>query len=166
MKTKKYAISSVPNILPEVCARIIMLSSGSIPNLSVKTSVKSYLKVGRMVLTTSLLSTHQPPSTWQSTLLAILICQRYYALNLPAHSICRVKSHVSDIARVIKRNYSQMSLTELMDTLNLMLPLNLPYMFNLPVLLKTDTSLSAEAGALFLILKNYEYIRLRSILKK
>ena len=164
-ENKTSVISSVPSIAPKVCVRIITLSSGLIPNTSPENSEKSYLKVGRMVLSTIHLSTHQPPTMWQNTLLAILVCQRFYSLNLPVHSTSKVKSHVSDLVRLIQRNYSKMSLMELMDTLNLTLPLNLPYMFNLPVRLRCDTSQSVKAGALYLILKNYEFIRLQSTLK-
>lgn len=83
---KRFVISSAPSMVLAHYVRIIMVCFSSIPKLSAESSVRSYVKLGRMVIKTTALSTHQPPRMWRNTLMAILVCLKFYSLNIRSRS--------------------------------------------------------------------------------
>lgn len=106
------------------------------------------------------------PRMWRNTLMAILVCLKFYSLNIRSRSTSQVKTLVSDIARMMRKKYLKTSLLELTDIINSTKIPNNFILLHLPVMLKIDTSRNVEDLALYLILKNYEYTLMRTTLQK
>ena len=147
-------------------ARIIMPYYGMTRKNCNDTLVGLYVKLGRTVIRSSVLSTTPHLNTLRNMLTAILVYQRFYELNLPLRFIWQVNTLISGIVRLTKRRYAKMSLMELTEQISLtkiQVRLNL---FQLPVILKIGSCQSVEDTARYLILKEYEYMQLRMIMSK
>lgn len=146
--------------------RIIMPYYGMTQRNYNDTLVGLYVKHGRTAIRTSHSSTTPLHSTLRNMLMAILVYLRFYELNLPLHFTWQANTLISGIVRLMKKRYAKMSLMELMDKISstkIQAHLNL---FQLPVILKIGTCQSVEDTARYLILKEYEYMQLRTIMSK
>ena len=150
----------------ERSARTIMPYYGMTRKNCNDTLVGLYVKLGRTAIRTSHLSTTPHLSMLRNMLMAILVYHRFYALNLLLRFTWQANTLISGIVRMTKNRCAAMSLTELMDKINsteIMVHLNL---FQLPVILKIGSCQSVEDTARYLILKEYEYMQLRTIMSK
>ena len=159
-------ISFVPNMDLTRFVRIIMPFCGTIAKHSTTNLTSLYVKLGRTVIRTSHSSTVVQANTLRNMLTAIAIYRRFYALNLPLHSIWQVNILVSGMVRMMKKRCMKMSLTELMEEIALISPQMSLNLSVLPVVLKIGSCQSVKDTAVYLILKEYEYMRLRMTMSK
>ena len=123
-----------------------------------------YVKLGRTAIRSSNLSTTPQVGMLRNMLTAILVYHRFFELNIPVRSIWQVNILISGIVKMRNRRCTTMSLMELMDKIESTKILARLNLYQLPVLLKIGSCQSVKDTAQYLILKEYEYIRLRMII--
>ena len=141
-----------------------MVSFGLMMKRRFHTRPGVYIRLGRCVLkliSTSSLSAETLRPMFRNTLLAILICHRFYKLNLPAHSVWLLKAQLSAISRLVKKKYSTCSTEDVYsEVMRLSQRKENLLVFQLfPRVLSVDTSQSVTSIARYLLWINFVYIR-------
>ena len=144
--------------------RIIMPYFGTTRKSSSDILLGLYVKLGRTAIRSSNLSTTPQVGMLRNMLTAILVYHRFFELNIPVRSIWQVNILISGIVKMMKKRCTTMSLMELMDKIESTKILARLNLYQLPVLLKIGSCQSVKDTAQYLILKEYEYIRLRMII--
>ena len=122
-----------------------------------------YLRLGRCVIKgISMSSPSQEMLTimLRNMLLAILICLRFYRLNLPARSSWLVKTQLSGISLLVQNECKKCTINEIYSkVVNLLREKDMKILFPLfPKVLSLDISQSVSAMARCLIMTNYAFI--------
>ena len=98
----------------------------------------------------------------RNMLLAILLCLKFFKINLPARSVCQGDAQLSALSLILTRSCRKCTQEELLkkiiELINGMDPLSIT-MFLFPSLCYLDTSQSVKAMARCLVHRNYVYIR-------
>ena len=129
---------------------------------TVPTGTVLYIRVGRcVILRDAMPNLSQIPlqTMLRNTLLALLICLKFYDSNLFAPSPWVLKIRLSALIRSTTKNLQTLSTTELWNLLDgMMMQKNLPLLF-FPTKLCLDSSLGVKHMTFRMIMLNYAYLR-------
>ena len=170
-QNKSFATSFAANMAVTPIDPTTMVSFGLMMKRRTNTQQGVYIRLGRCALkgiSMSNLLTQELPAMLRRMLLALLICQRFYKVNLPARSVWLLKAQQSAISRIVLRKYKKCTLNELYsEVIQLSQSKENRLLFTqFPRVLYIDISQNATSMARYLIWLNYVYIRDLSSIKK